>query len=351
MTVPGLERCESILFIRRDNIGDLVCTTPAIRAARMQYPKARLCVLVNSYNAEVVANNPDINEIFIYEKEKHRGNKSRLRVLSSNAGLMRRIRRKKFDVAIGCVSSYSPRLARYTFLTGARTRIGYGEKGKSEAGIYYNMALPASIGPVHEVEAIMGLLRPLGITAPAPAMFVRPDEVTLARIRKSVTGKPQGGRLVAFHISSRRPENRWPIDNFVKLINSLTESCNITPLVLWSPGEADNPLHPGDDEMAENLKNALSKKPVMFKTKTLGELIAALSLTKMAVCLDGGAMHLAAGLGLPVLAIWGSTDPARWSPWGVSHIILKSPTKKAADVSAQDAAAAFKKLYAEAAHI
>ncbi len=351
MTMQQPNKCSGILFIRRDNIGDLVCTTPAIRAARLAYPGARICVLVNSYNAEVIANNPDVDEVFIYEKEKHRGSKSRLSVLSSNAGLMRRIRAKKFDVAIGCACSYSPRLARYTFLTGARLRIGYGEKGKSKAGLYYNQPLPAPARPMHEVEAVMGLLRPLGVTGPAPALSVRPDTVTLARVRKAVIDKTTGGkRLIAFHISSRRPENRWPIASFARLISRLKETSDIRPLVLWSPGTADNPLHPGDDEMAGQLAGAIEPRPILFRTKTLGELIAALSLAEMVVCLDGGAMHLAAGLGKPVLTIWGSTDPARWAPWGVENIILKKPSCRAEDVSAEEAVTAFIKLYTNRAH-
>ncbi len=347
MAISTIKRCESILFIRRDNIGDLVCTTPAIRAARLKYPEARIALLVNSYNAGVLANNPDVNEVFIYEKEKHRGNKGRLSVLTSNAGLMRRIRAQRFDVAIGCAASYSPRLARYTFLTGARARIGYGEKGKTRAGLYYNRPLPAPTRPLHEVETIMGLLRPMGVTAPAPALCVRPDEVTLKRVTRAIDAEKGRGALIAFHISSRRPENRWPIASFARLINSLTENSNIKPLVLWSPGAADNPLHPGDDEAAAELAGSLERPPLLFKTRTIGELIAALSLAKMVVCLDGGAMHLAAGLGKPVLAIWGSTDPARWAPWGVENIILKKPSAHASDVSVEEAAAAFKKLYGD----
>ena len=60
------------LVIRRDNIGDLVCTTPLIHALRIAYPKAQLCVLVNSYNRPVVENHPDIDTVYAYTKAKHR---------------------------------------------------------------------------------------------------------------------------------------------------------------------------------------------------------------------------------------------------------------------------------------
>lgn len=53
-----------ILFIRRDNIGDLICTTPAIHTVRKEYPDAKIGILVNSYNADAIINNPDIDEIY-----------------------------------------------------------------------------------------------------------------------------------------------------------------------------------------------------------------------------------------------------------------------------------------------
>ena len=61
-----------ILILRRDNIGDLVCTTPLIDALRARYPRAWLGALVNTYNADVLAGNPALDEVFVYEKLKHR---------------------------------------------------------------------------------------------------------------------------------------------------------------------------------------------------------------------------------------------------------------------------------------
>ena len=61
-----------ILVIRRDNIGDLVCTTPLIVALRQRFPQAWLGAWVNSYNAPVLDGNPDLDQVFVYTKGKHR---------------------------------------------------------------------------------------------------------------------------------------------------------------------------------------------------------------------------------------------------------------------------------------
>ena len=142
-----------ILFIRRDNIGDLVCTTPAIHAVREKYPDAKIGILVNTYNADAISNNPDIDKVYIYEKAKHATDKNKLSVWLNNLRVLQKIRKEKYDVAIGC-GSYSPRLARYTMLTGAKTRIGYLKKGM-EKSKFYNM-------PLYDLEKnSMKLKRPI----------------------------------------------------------------------------------------------------------------------------------------------------------------------------------------------
>ena len=61
-----------ILVVRRDNIGDLVCTTPLIDALRARHPGAHLAALVTTYNAAVLARNPALDAVHVYEKLKHR---------------------------------------------------------------------------------------------------------------------------------------------------------------------------------------------------------------------------------------------------------------------------------------
>ncbi|MDH4101641.1 MAG: glycosyltransferase family 9 protein, partial [Nitrospirota bacterium] len=126
---------KKILFIRRDNIGDLVCTTPAIRAVRLKYPDALIAVLVNSYNAGAVADNPDVDVVYTYEKTKHAKQKRAFKVVYDNMRVLKSVRSERFDAAVGCGYSYSRRVARFTRLTGARVRIGPVPKGAT--GLFY----------------------------------------------------------------------------------------------------------------------------------------------------------------------------------------------------------------------
>lgn len=335
---------KSVIFIRRDNIGDLVCTTPAIRAFRLKYPRARLCVLVNSYNADAVRDNPDIDEVFVYEKEKHAGDKNRFNVLLGNLNLIRRIRKEKFDAAIGCSYSYSARLARYAYLTGAKQRIGYARNGAH--GFYYNMPMAGPQGAVHEVEAMMGLLAPLGVKGPPPPLFIMPLGEESKKVLQYVKRMGVKEKLIAFHISSRKPQNRWPRERFKELGDKIQEEFGLRVMLLWSPGNSGNALHPGDDESADWLITSMKKRPLAYRTERLTELIAAMGLCELVFCMDGGAMHVAAALGKPVLTVWGTTDRRRWAPWGVPNIILQDGNN-AGLVGAGEAFLSFKKLYSE----
>jgi ADP-heptose:LPS heptosyltransferase len=324
---------KKILFIRRDNIGDLICTTPAIHAVREKYPDAKIGILVNTYNADVVRNNPDIDEIYVYEKAKHVPEKNKFSVWLDNLKVLIKIRKEQYDVAIGC-GAYSPRLARYTFLTGATARIGYLPKtiDKSKS---YNIPLHEPEKPLHEVERIFNLLSPLSINGAPSSLRIFPVDEEVQKVKDFLNAsnvaveKP----IIAFHISSRRPENRWPVDKFIELGNLIIKKHNANIMLLWSPGSKKNPYHPGDDENAEIIMNSVESKPTAYKTTRLRELIAALSLSDIVVCCDGGAMHIAAALGKPIVTIWGSTNPDRWRPWGVKHVILQDESKKAENIS------------------
>jgi heptosyltransferase-3 len=335
-----------ILFIRRDNIGDLICTTPAIHAVSEKFPDARIGVLVNTYNADAVMNNPDIDEIFAYTKAKHAPERNRLSVWRENFRMIQRIRREKYDVAIGC-GSYSPRLARYTLLTGARTRIGYlpGDGKKSHG---YNAPVFEPGRPVHEVEKVFHMLSALDIKGIPPPLQVFPLEGEMQKVRDFLiaAGIRREKPLIVFHISSRRPENRWPVDKFIELARRILNRQEAEIMLLWSPGGERNVYHPGDDEKAAFIMSSV-QPAVAYKTGTLRELIAALSVCDLVVCGDGGAMHIAVALGKQVVTIWGSTDPVRWRPWGVKHILLQDKSRKAENISAESVCEGLERLLGE----
>lgn len=336
------------LVIRRDNIGDLVCTTPLISALRQLYPDANITALVNSYNAPVLANNPDVDAVFAYTKAKHRpAGTSVLKVYWDRLRLFARLRKSHFDYAILAAPGFQPRLLRLARLAGARHVLGYVEQDKPAApGIDIAIHYDADT-PQHEAEAVFQLLTPLGIKGPPPAARVFPQPEELARataaLQSAIPARP--ALLIGIHISARKPSQRWPAQNFAGLMKRLHESHGAAFMLFWSPGDTANPLHPGDDAKAQEITAAAAGIPLLaYPTHNLGQLVAGLSLCDKVICSDGGAMHLAAGLGKPILCFFGKSDATRWHPWGVPYVVLQPPSLDVANLGTEEVLSGFRKL-------
>jgi ADP-heptose:LPS heptosyltransferase len=301
-----------ILILRRDNIGDLVCTTPLIAALRARLPGAWLGALVTSYNAEVLAGNAALDEVFVYEKLKHRSG-SLLSHLRSGLGQVARMRERKIDCVL--VPANSPRALKLAH------SLKPGEV----------LAAPAAVpAGQHEVERTYELGRALGLRGKPGPLQLRPD----ARKRAELDERLGSGSFVAIHISARRPAQRWPLERYAALAAQLAKETRV--ILLWAPGASDSPGHPGDDAAAaEVVRMAGSPAVIPVPTTGLKTLIAALSLAGRVVCPDGGAMHLAAALGKPVVALFGDSPVDRWRPWGVPHRVLRPDSRDLAGLAVE----------------
>lgn len=319
------------LVIRRDNIGDLVCTTPLLRTLREHFPDARICVLVNSYNAPVLANNPDVNEVYVYTKAKHRQRGGNLvRLYWERLRLFWTLRRECFDYVLLAGQPQGTRLTRLAKFIAPRQVL----------------VQPNTVSG-HEVERVSRMLIPLGIgiDTPPPPPRVVPDVARATALRLHLFPQGAPAPLIGIHISARKPSQRWPVERFVELAQNIHRLYGANFLLFWSPGSEANPLHPGDDEKAQQIMHALANLPIQAcPTQQLEELITGLSLCDSVICSDGGAMHLAAGLGKPVLCFFGKSDSARWHPWGVPHLVLQKPSLDVADVSVTEALQGFAML-------
>src|SRR5688572_5504848 len=217
-----------ILVIRRDNIGDLVCATPLLAALRERYPQAHIAALVNSYNAGVLAGNPDLDAVHVYTKLKHRRREeSLIGTVFARLRLLRELKKQAFDHVILAKSGFD----RHGLALARRIKpgniIGFGKDERIEPTL-------------HEVEAMMRLGARLGVTqAPGPLrMFPAPQRVAHWRSRL-----PAGqAKWVAVHISARLTAMVWPVESFISLIQRLDAGV----VLLWAPGAPDDPRHPGD---------------------------------------------------------------------------------------------------------
>ncbi len=338
-----------ILVIRRDNIGDLVCTTPAITLLRRRFPAAHIAALVNSYNAPVLRGNLDVDEVFAYVKGKHVQD-GRLPLLAwlGKLRLLGAIRIRRFDLAILATAFPTPGWLRLARASGARHVLA---AVAPDAPIPRGVDLPVRrdhrFDGRHAVEQTALLLAPLGIEAVPPRLTLQP----VRSVGSQQSSPDRRLTRIGLHISARKPKQRWPVARFVALTHALAAAIDCEFVLFWAPGAAHDPRHPGDDDKAQALARSCAGLPLRaLPTHSLDELIAGLAAVDLLVCSDGGAMHLAAALGKPIVCFFGNSDPRTWHPWGVPHRVLRPASEDVADVMVEQACAATLELL-QTAHV
>lgn len=342
MTAPE-RRHPRFLVVRRDNIGDLVCTTPLIAAMRAQYPRSWIGVLANTYNAPILECNPDVDAVFAYHKLKH-GGANVLSLALQRIGMVRALRREALDFAVIATPGLVPRVVRFVGLLKAKQVIAFVPRGKLAAGVDVAVA-PDDDEGVNEVEMVWRLAPALGLAGDPPPLKVVPAADELARVKTALADLPGTGPIVGLHISARKPSQRWPIERFAALVRALHAAHGARFLLLWSPGAETDRKHPGDDAKAADLVGLLGGMPVLpWPTTALRELIGAIAACDRMVLSDGGAMHIAAALGKPLVAFFGQSDLGRWRPWRARAEIVQSATREASDITLAEAIDAYHRL-------
>ncbi|MDH1087957.1 MULTISPECIES: glycosyltransferase family 9 protein [Pantoea] len=328
-----------VLIICRDNIGDTLLTTPLISALH-QSCEHQVDVLTNNYAAPVLQHNPDIRQLFYYTKSHHReAGQGRIACLLQRLQLMLTLKKNRYDTVILAKSRWDQHGLKWVKMVRPGQVIALGEEPHP---LITHLLAPQASAQAHIAEILYSLARPFNLAAAAPGkLTLMPDAEIAADLRKSYaidSSQP----VYALQISARKPSQQWPAERFAELAETLAarHSCQI--MLLWSPGRRDNPRHPGDDEKAHEIMALcpqLALKAVA--TTSLPQLIAAMSLCQGLVTSDGGAMHIGAALGLPVVAMFGDSDPACWHPWQVKHQVLQPASRDVTSLSSREVYDAF----------
>lgn len=299
-----------ILLVRLREIGDVVFTTPAIRALRRRYPDAHISYIVEPHAASVVLHNPHLDDVIV--APRRRG----VRGTVADVALARRLRTHGFDLAIDFHGG--PRAALLTWLSGAARRIGYAIPGR--AWMYTDVvARPRALRARHSVENQWDLLRPLEIGAPDPArdpveMPVDASAAIDVAQRLTSAGVTGSEQLIVLHVSAGNPFRRWPAEHFVAVAASLAADPRRRIVITSGPSDAD-----AARSVAETARDTLglhaANRVLACGEFSLQELRALLDHAALYIGGDSGPLHIAATTGVPVVAVYGPTLPARSSPW------------------------------------
>ncbi len=322
VTVIGLRL--KILLIRLRLIGDVVLTTPAIRAIRDVFPDAQLTYVVERYAAPVVEDNPHLDRVLIIPTAQ--GGLSRV---SEDFTLAQQLRHERFDIVVDFHGG--PRASWLAWASRAPVRIGYEVVGRSWM---YTTAVPRprELRPRHSVENqwdLLPLVSPALARRPDPArdrVEMRESPTAAARLteRLAALGLSHQHRVIVVHVSAGNPFRRWPADCFVELVTRLGAAGQDRRIILTSgPSEADAATRIGLEARAR-LGPGQDASVIAGEDFTLPELRSLIGRAALFIGGDTGPLHVAATTDVPILGIYGPTLPIRSTPWRPPSLVSES---------------------------
>ena len=303
----------SILIVNPFGIGDVLFTTPLVRAVRRAFPDSRIGYLCNRRTESLLRNNPNLDDLYVYERDEivRMWHASRGLWLRHLVWFIRQILNARFDFVIDL--SLSERYSFILRLLGVRRCVGFDFRHR---GRFLSDRLTIDgYHDIHVVEYYRRLLWRLGILMDSGELecpLDEEDELWAAdwlRQRRLEPGKlligmvPAGG--VSWGIGA--PFRRWTAEGFAEVGDLLADRYNADILLFGEPSDA---------AICAEVSTRMTR-PVLNVSgqTTLGQFIALLKRLALVVCNDGGPLHLAVSQGTKTVSIFGPVDPRVYGPY------------------------------------
>jgi heptosyltransferase-2 len=302
------------LLIRSTNwIGDAVMTTPAVRAIRKNFPDAEISILTKPWVAPVFEASPYIDNILIYDDaKKHKGFPGKLR-------LAKELKKYDFDAAILLQNAIEAAII--TFFARIPYRIGYSRDAR---GFLLTHSVPCTnqIRKIHQTGYYLNILEKLGLKTDGTSLnlFVDKKDKKNAEQILERNGISKKNLLVGINPSATfGPAKQWFPERYAALSDKIQKVFGAGIIIFGGPGDAEL-----GNRISENMQYPCVN--LCGKT-TLNEAIALINMCNLFITNDSGLMHVAAALDIPLIAIFGSTNPVTTGPKGSNSRIVRVPVE------------------------
>ncbi|HPH55007.1 MAG TPA: glycosyltransferase family 9 protein [Smithella sp.] len=312
--LPGFVR--KVLLIQLGDIGDVVWTTPSIRAVKNSVPNAKVFVLVKEGFGGLLEADPSIEQVF--EVKSYRGNL--FQQAAGHLSFLRELRAKRFDLVVDL--RLGDRGAFMAFATGAPMRVTLHHPGGVPFWrnyLFTHGAVPwSAVYTRGAVAQSLGILKVLGIDTDdhIPRLWIA--DTIKRRIREILVREKVEGctQWITINPFSRWSYKEWNSDKWIEIINWLSKDFAIPVIVIGSAEEQPK---------AEALIRRCETGIFNFAGKTtLAELTGLLGQSLLHIGVDSAAPHIAAAVGTPTMTIYGPSSWKEWAPVGKDHCVIAS---------------------------
>ncbi|MDH4222568.1 MAG: glycosyltransferase family 9 protein, partial [candidate division Zixibacteria bacterium] len=308
-----LDNVNRILVISLHKIGDVLFTTPTIRALKEKYPKAKLTVWVKSRGRAVLENNPHIDEILVFdnvstargfENINHFDIVGRLKFVSE-------LRIRKFDLVVDLIGTFATNI--FSFLSGAPLRFGFDNHG---FGFLLTRITPVAKGK-HLKQNYLDVIRTIGIIPKNDNL-----EIKLSCSEEKIAEKFVADHnlscndfLVGIHPGAGWSTKRWPPAYFGQLANLLVKEADAKVILFGNKDE---------EKLLKEILQEMEIQPIiLFGKSDLREMAAIISKCHLFLGNDTGPTYIAEALKVPVGVFFGPTNPIYSAPQETKHVVIR----------------------------
>ncbi|MEJ2744958.1 MAG: glycosyltransferase family 9 protein [bacterium] len=293
---------KNVLIIKPSSFGDVVQALPVAAHIRETWPGARISWLVNTQYKRLLEHNPCIDSMLLFQRHLWKAQRDLPSAVSSFTRLCRRLYAARFDAVLDLQGLF--RSGFLTAVTGAPIRVGFAN-AREYAHLFYTRRVKVADPDMHAVERYLlaaealggkrGEVRfPLGIG----------DEEEAWAARLLVVGRSRRGAVIGLSPTARWKTKRLPYDSAARIGDILASKGAEVVIIGGLSGE-------GEEIVRRMQKKALAVDRITDPLR----MAALLKRLDVVVTTDSGPMHLAAALGVPVVALFGPTNPSRTGPF------------------------------------
>jgi ADP-heptose:LPS heptosyltransferase len=279
------EKINKILLIRRNRLGDAINLLPIIEMIRKKYPLLKICVLAETYNAEIFRYSKHINKIFALNENSWGG-----RNFFFLNPVVRAVKKENFDLVIA-FGGYTSTLAKLVYCIKPKYSAGVISNKRLLFDLVYDKKIKPSSNISSHVEDMAQVARASGLKIAKSIPYTHLE---------LIEQKNHGWLAICPDVE--RPESQYPIDQYGEVIKKLLKERKIKKIILLIK-----------DKNSPYIK--LTRFGAQYiETRNLHDLIKHLATCSSAITAEGGSAHIAAALGLSVCVISGTKNQSYWKP-------------------------------------
>jgi heptosyltransferase-2 len=311
----------SKILVRSTNwVGDTVMMMPSLVAIKKHFPHARITVLANPWVIPLLENHPAVDSAM--SMDKGNGFFSLFRELTR---IIAWLRGERFDLAVLFQNAFEA--AFLASMGRVRYRVGYDTDGRGFF-LTHKVIRDRDILSAHQVEYFLGLIEAMGwhVEEREPILYLNDEDIESTSLMLSSMGIEDNFFVVGINPGAvYGSAKRWPEDRFAIIGDWVAERWGAKVLLFGSFSET---------ELGARISGYMHTNPAnLCGLTTLGQAMALIKRCNLFLTNDSGLMHVAAAFNIPMVAIFGPTDPVTTGPVSgnariVRHSIDCSPCLK-----------------------